>query len=286
MSQLSFHITLIFPCRLTSLAAVTAAASQWRHLGAPSFGSLLIRQAHIGTTSAPLAFGLLRATEMRLSCSNSEISGRYEAGEEGLEIKADNTSISGSFSAPSTVAISTNNRTVDAQLTAGELSVKNSNGKILGSFEAKSSLSLETSNQNLEWTSLKMRRVGTLRLKTVNGAIKGRVELLDFEVEEAESDKALAFGDEKKRALASTAGNGVGRAMGNFSGSARSANGPVSLSLTGAGCEAFALPDGEKRGIFTFEASSPNGNVSLEVPAPWDSLFSVSLLSVLCRAEH
>lgn len=264
-SQLSYHITLLFPSSLPSLHSLTTSASQWRHLGSPSLSSLHFHHLSLATTNAPLDFPSLSAGQTTLKTANAPIEGTYSL--HSLELGADNSKISGSYTVETSARIKTSNRPIEGTFEAEELELRTSNGKIGGQFTGTRKLKVETVNRGIEG---KYRVGGEVWIKTCNGAIEGDIEVLSSaEGRGRESTPPLLAEDVKK--------SGGGAVDGpRITGEAKTANAIIDLRFLGP-------PKGTE---VQFAAKSANKMVMLSYPGAFDGSFYVSSTSVpLALAE-
>jgi DUF4097 and DUF4098 domain-containing protein YvlB len=268
MSQLSFHISFVFPPQIPSLPLLRTSGAQWRTLGLPSLASLYFTTLSISTSNTPISFSHLNAGDVDLTTVNASITGTYHL--ETLELKTPNGLVEGKFIVEGTCRVRSSNRLVKGEFKVGELEVQGANGAVKGTFEGKNKVRIETNNAEIGGTFVGMGSVslktsngavgGTIRvgrelvLKTSNGPVVAKVELVGED--ERESTPPLLVDDVKK--------NG-GSAGGKIKVDAKTSNSVVDLQFV-------AVPRAVELDL---EAKTSNAKVFVRYPAPFDGAFQV-----------
>ncbi|ORY88581.1 hypothetical protein BCR35DRAFT_301334 [Leucosporidium creatinivorum] len=173
-AALSFHVTFILPASLTGLNGLRVNSNGFRLLFDSSLASnFAIASLSLRTTDAPIRLSLTNAGDVRISnenildpdkggikCPGDLVSGSVQA--ESISLEVQNGSISGNYTS-----------------TVGPISAATTNFPITGSFTARTTLHLSTSNSTLagEFTSLAppsaTSSVAGITVETAQGKVEG-----------------------------------------------------------------------------------------------------------------
>ncbi|KAK4699403.1 hypothetical protein P7C70_g6858, partial [Phenoliferia sp. Uapishka_3] len=291
-SQLSFHVTFLFPPHISGLTGLRTSGAQWRTIGHGSLSAIHLSNLSISTANASIAFANTHATTASLATVNNSITGEYHASI--IRAHTDNGAVEGKFYAlepengtgssrgagsdAGSCEIHTTNNKIKATVRARTMKLYNRNGPIKGDYIAQDRIEIDntngvvsgefsageggtkvtTGNGPIEGT-FKVRR--SLYAKTSNGKIDIKVILVGMEDLSRSSTPDL-FDDVKQ-----PDGPGV----------VKRTNGKIDLEVVTSNgsvvVEVIEHPEGIE---LDAKAKTSNASATIKHLAPCDAFFNLS----------